>query len=140
MYDYARQRGRSLKAIVISNIGAWILFSVTCLAYLIFRFSITGRMSADVSWWGGSIYSNFLMMVKVTALYIKLLLFPSNLNFHYMIEPVHTVFNVWVILSMLTILCTVIALIYFHKRSGVIFFSLLWFLSCPRPYCQCYPG
>ena len=127
VYDYARQRGRSLKGIIRSNIGTWILFSVICLAYLIFRFSITGRMSTERSWWGGSIYSNFLMMTKATALYIKLLLFPFNLNFHHMIEPVHTVFNGWVILSILTILCSVIALIYFHKRSGVIFFSLLWF-------------
>jgi Flp pilus assembly protein TadD len=127
LYDYATRQKKSVKEFLRSHINAWLMFSLLCLAYLVLRFAITGRMSQDQGWWGGSVYSNFLMMLKATAIYLKLLLFPFELNFYYVIEPVFTLFDPRVMLSILTILLSVVTIIYFHRKNRIIFYLLLWF-------------
>jgi tetratricopeptide (TPR) repeat protein len=127
LYDYVTRQKKSVKEFLRSHINAWLMFSLLCLAYLVLRFAITGGMSQGQSWWGVSVYSNFLMMLKVTAIYLKLLLFPFELNFYYVIEPVFTLFDPRVMLSILTILLSVVTIIYFHRKNRIIFYLLLWF-------------
>lgn len=126
LYDYISEK-RGLKALVGSNIASWILFSAATLGYLVFRFQMTGRMSTVQSWWGGTPYTNFLMMAKATALYIKLLVFPFDLNLHYVIAPVRSLFEVGVIVSIVVILSTVALMAYLHKRSKAAFYLVVWF-------------
>jgi hypothetical protein len=125
LYDYVTRQKKSVKEFLRSHINAWLMFSLLCLAYLVLRFAITGGMSQGQSWWGVSVYSNFLMMLKVTAIYLKLLLFPFELNFYYVIEPVFTLFDLRVMLSILTIFLSVVVIIYFHRKNRIIFYLLL---------------
>lgn len=126
LYDVIRER-KGLKEAIRSNYPSWFLFSALCLAYLVFRFSMTGRMSTAQSWWGGTPYTNFLMMIEATAVYIKLMLFPFKLSLHYIIMPVKSFFEAGVIVSALVVLLTFGMSAYFFKRDRRVFFLLAWF-------------
>lgn len=139
LYDYASGDKKPLKELVKSNISSWMLFSVICLGYLVFRFSMTGRMSTSQGWWGGSAYANFLMMAKATAIYIRLIALPVNLTLHYLIDPVRTVFDLKVIASVLTIFSTLAAIVYFHKKNRMVFFTLVWFYLALIPIANIIP-
>jgi len=127
LYDYAVDREKPFKDFLRSHIAAWIPFLLLCMMYLLLRFFITGRMSTNQGWWGGTPYSNFLMMAKATALYLKLLIFPFQLNLHYIIEPVHTVLDTKVSLSILIILSTFALIAYYYLKNRQVFFSLAFF-------------
>jgi tetratricopeptide (TPR) repeat protein len=127
LYDYVSHRERSLKRILSAHVFRWSGFMLTAACYLVLRFSVTGRIDQEVQWYGGSLFSQFLMMIKVTALYIWLLIFPFKLSTHYMIAPVDTFLNARVLLSLFVITVSMVLLIYFHRKSGKTFFLLAWF-------------
>ncbi|MBI5493198.1 MAG: tetratricopeptide repeat protein [Deltaproteobacteria bacterium] len=139
LYDYAAQDKKPLKEIIKANIVSWALFSAVCLFYLIFRFNITGRMSTNQGWWGDSAYSNFLMMAKATAVYLRLLVLPYGFTFHYIIDPVHTFFNGAVLASAGAILLTLVLIVYFHGRNRAVSFALAWFYLALVPIANIIP-
>ena len=139
LFDYAFQRQGSIRKNLRHYLPAWMLFALICLAYLVLRFSITGRMSTNQGWWGGSPYSNFLMMGKVTAEYLRLLVFPFNLNLHYVIEPVHTVFDPKVLLSFVIILFSLAGIVYAYQKNKIVFFLTGWFYLALVPIANIIP-
>ena len=138
-YDYATSGRRPLKDTIRRNLPAWALFAVVCFLYLVFRLYITGRMSTDQGWWGGSAYSNFLMMAKATATYIRLIALPYGFTFHYIIDPVQTVFDARVLASGAVIAATIGAIVWAHFRDRMVFFSLLWFYLALVPIANIVP-
>src|SRR4030065_1071319 len=125
--DDAAGGRRPLKDTISRNLPSWALFAVVCFLYLVFRLYITGRMSTEQGWWGGSAYSNFLMMAKATATHIKLIALPYGFTFHYIIDPVQTVFDARVLASGAVIAATIRSIVWAHFRDRMVFFSLLWF-------------
>ncbi len=138
-YDYAARGGRTVRETIRKNIAGWALFAAVCVFYIAFRFYITGRMSTNQGWWGDSVYSNFLMMAKATAIYLRLMVLPYGFTFHYIIEPVHTVFDAKVLVSLAAIAATVGAMVWFHRRNRMIFFLLLWFYLALVPIANIVP-
>ncbi|MDO8425993.1 MAG: tetratricopeptide repeat protein [Deltaproteobacteria bacterium] len=125
-YDYATQN-KNLKGLARANAVSWVLFSAVCVFYLALRFNITGRMSTNQGWWGGSLYSNFLMMAKAAAVYLRLLVLPYGFTFHYIIDPVQTLLNPAVIISVAAVLFTTAVIVYSRQKNRVVFFCLAWF-------------
>jgi len=138
-YDLAVCRKAPLRKTVPARFPAWTLFLIVCAAYLALRFSVTGRMSQDQSWWGGSVYSNFLMMTKATAVYMRLLVFPFKLNLHYLIEPVNSALDPAVALSLLLIAGTLAATVYFYRKNDMLFFFFAWFFLALVPIANIVP-
>jgi tetratricopeptide (TPR) repeat protein len=127
LYDYAAREKKGFREFIGSNILSWILFTAVTLAYLVFRFQMTGRMSTVQGWWGGTPYTNFLMMLKATAVYLKLLVFPFDLNLHYIISETRTFLDAKVMASAALILSTFGLAAYLHGKSRVSFFLVVWF-------------
>lgn len=127
LYDFISEDKKGPKSVIGSNLLSWALFAAITLGYLVFRFQMTGRMSTVQSWWGGTPYTNFLMMAKATALYIKLLVFPFDMNLHYVIGPARSIFEGGVIISAGVILATIALTVFLYGRSRVSFFLLAWF-------------
>ncbi len=127
LYDYATRNRRPIFDTIKANIGSWVLFAIVCAAYMAIRASITGRMSTNQGWWGGTAYSNFLMMAEATAAYIRLMVLPYGFTFHYIIDPVYSIFAPKVVVSLVVILASVVLIIYSHFRNRLVFFSLVWF-------------
>ncbi|MBI5588394.1 MAG: tetratricopeptide repeat protein [Deltaproteobacteria bacterium] len=138
-YDYATRNRRPMKDLVRSNVLNWVLFSAVCFGYLVLRFYMTGRMSSSQGWWGGSAYSNFLMMTKAAATYLWLMVVPFKLTLHYLIKPVATVFDGWVLLSMLAILLSFVLTAYAHRKDKRVFFTLIWFYLALVPISNIVP-
>lgn len=138
-YDYAVGGRRPVKETIRKNLPAWVLFAFVCFVYMAFRLYITGRMSTNQGWWGGSVYSNFLMMAEATATYIRLMVLPYNFTFHYLIAPVHTVFDAGVLVSLAVIAATVGAIVWAHLRNRMVFFLLLWFYLALVPIANIVP-
>lgn len=139
LYDYCSAGKRPLKDIVKSNWIKWALFMAVAIFYMVFRFSVTGRMSQNQGWWGDSAYSNFLMMAKATAIYIRLMALPYGFTFHYLIDPVHTILNGAVIVSVGVILSTLLLTLYSHQKDKGVFFFLAWFYLALVPIANIVP-
>ena len=139
LYDYATANEKHFRKVLSSRIFAWITFALVCIGYLFIRYEVTGRMSSYQGWWGGSAYSNFLMMLKATALYLKLLVFPLDLKLHYDIEPVYTLLDFKVLTSMVIIIISFVIIAVSHKRNRMIFCSLLWFYLALVPIANIIP-
>jgi protein O-mannosyl-transferase len=139
LYDLVADREKTLKEHVRSHGTAWVLFTLLCLLYLVLRYSITGRMSTVQGWWGGTPYSNFLMMTKATALYLKLLVLPFSFSLHYIIEPVSTLFDAKTALSLAMIVSTLALTIYYYFRNRLIFFCLAFFYLALVPIANIIP-
>lgn len=139
LYDYASQKGKGIKDLLRSNFVSWALFSIVCAAYLVFRFQMTGRMSTTQGWWGGTVASNFLMMAKATAVYIRLIVLPVKLNLHYLIKPAYSPFDPWVLVSLITILFTLSAAVYFHFKNRMAAFFIAWFYAGLVPIANIVP-
>lgn len=139
LYDYAARNRRPVKDLIRSNILSWFLFSAVCLGYLVLRFHMTGKMSSSQGWWGGSAYSNFLMMAKATATYLWLMVAPFKLTLHYLIKPVWTVFDGWVMASLVAILASFALIAYEYRKNRMVFFSLLWFYLALVPIANIVP-
>lgn len=139
LYDYATRNRRPVKDLVMSKLPAWVLFSAVCFGYLVLRFYATGKMSSVQGWWGGSAYSNFLMMAKATATYLWLMVFPFKLTLHYLIRPVHTVFDPWVIVSLLAIVSSLVLIIWTYTVNRLVFFCLAWFYLALVPIANIVP-
>ncbi len=127
LYDYATREKKGFKEFIGSNILSWVLFTAVTVGYLFFRFQMTGRMSTVQGWWGGTPYTNFLMMLKATAVYLKLLVFPFDLNLHYIIGETRTFLDAKVMASAALIVSTFGLAAYLHGRSRVSFFLVAWF-------------
>lgn len=127
LYDYATRNRRPILDTIKANIGSWVLFTIVCAVYMVIRMSITGRMSTNQGWWGGTAYSNFLMMAEATAAYIRLMVLPYGFTFHYIIDPVYSIFAPKVVVSLVVILASIVLIIYSHFRNRLVFFSLVWF-------------
>lgn len=139
LYDYASRNKRPIVDTIKTNIASWALFSTVTLAYMVIRFDITGRMSTNQGWWGGTVYSNFLMMAEATATYIRLLIIPYDFKFHYIIEPVYSVTDPGVAASLLVILVTLAAIAYSHFKNRTVFFALGWFYLSLVPIANIVP-
>lgn len=127
LYDYVTREKKGFREFVGSNILSWFLFTAVTAGYLVFRFQMTGRMSTVQGWWGGTPYTNFLMMLKATAVYLKLLVFPFDLNLHYLIGEARTFFDAKVMGSAALIIATFGLAAYLHGKSRVSFFLVAWF-------------
>lgn len=127
LYDYATRNRRPILDTVKANIGSWVLFTIVCAVYMVIRMSITGRMSTNQGWWGGTVYSNFLMMAEATATYIRLMVLPYGFTFHYIIDPVYSISAPKVMVSLAVMLASLILIVYSHFRNRLVFFSLVWF-------------
>jgi len=138
-YDYAARSGKPLKETIRRNLPAWALFTVVCFLYMAFRLYITGRMSTNQGWWGGTAYSNFLMMAKATATYIRLIALPYGFTFHYLIDPVKSVFEPGVLASLAVIAATIGAIVWAHLRNRLVFFLLIWFYLALVPIANIVP-
>jgi len=139
VYDYATRGRKSVKELLRSRLPAWLVFSAVCFGYLVLRFYATGRMSSSQGWWGGSAYSNFLMMAKATATYLWLMVVPFKLTLHYLIKPVHTVFDAKVLVSLLAIAASLGLIIWTHRKNKLVFFSLVWFYLALVPIANIVP-
>jgi tetratricopeptide (TPR) repeat protein len=139
LYDYVAEEGIKFRKLLSSRIFAWSAFALVCLGYLYIRYEVTGRMSTYQSWWGGSVYSNFLMMLKATALYLKLLVFPFDLKLHYDIEPVYTLLDFKVLTSLVLIGVSFVAILITHSKNRMAFFSLMWFYLALVPIANIIP-
>lgn len=129
LYDLICRNDAGLRETVRKKIPAWVLFSVVMFAYLFLRYMMTGRMSLNQQgWWGGNPYSNFLMMTKAAAVYLRLLVLPVDLNLHYMISTVQTLFDAKVLISAFTLLAYLALTVYFYFRQRAVCFALAWFL------------
>ncbi|MBI5642244.1 MAG: tetratricopeptide repeat protein [Deltaproteobacteria bacterium] len=138
-YDYVTRNRRPVLDTIKANFVNWLLFSAVCLAYMVIRFNITGRMSTNQGWWGGTAYSNFLMMAEATAIYLRLMVIPYGFTFHYIIDPVYSLFDPGVMVSVFAILLSIAAIIYFHFKQRMVFFSLLWFYIALVPIANIVP-
>ncbi len=138
-YDYATRGARTAGETIRRSWPAWAGFSVLCFAYLALRFYVTGKMGSGQGWWGGTASSNFLMMAKATAIYLRLMVLPYGFTLHYMISPVHTLFDAGVMVSVAVILASVGAIVYFHFRNRLVFFLLLWFYLALVPIANIAP-
>ncbi|MCI5157798.1 MAG: tetratricopeptide repeat protein [Candidatus Electrothrix sp. AUS1_2] len=138
-FDFAVTRSTDIRRFFRSRFPAWLLFSLALFVYLVIRYRITGKFSQDQDWWGGTIYSNFLMMAKATAIYIRLLVFPVQLKLHYIITPVYSLLDSKVIFSLLLILCTFIIIFFMSRQNRIISFLLVWFYITLIPIANIIP-
>ncbi len=129
LYDIVCSGDDRLPETIRKRMPAWIVFSAVMFAYLFLRYMMTGRMDvAQQGWWGGNPYSNFLMMTKAAAIYLRLLALPVGLNLHYMISPVQTLLDAKVLVSALALLAYLALTVYFYFRQRAVCFTLAWFL------------
>jgi tetratricopeptide (TPR) repeat protein len=111
-----------------SKMARLLPFLVVATGYWLFRGRVLGGQSAGSAWWGGTPYTNFLMMFEVYARYIRLLVFPAPLS------PLHTVpvpvgwWDVRVLWGLGLFLGTVVAMIGMLRRTPWTGFFLAWFL------------
>jgi tetratricopeptide (TPR) repeat protein len=127
LYDTSFSTDRPLARTVRERLPAWLAYSIVCAVYLGIRFAVTGRMSTEATWWGGSWHGTALMMVKVTAIYLRLIVAPFELSLRYHIAPVKTLADAGFWISLLVISAYAAATAAAYKRSRVTFFFLCWF-------------
>jgi len=68
-----------------SKILGFLPFLMVALIYWSYRGKVLGGQAAGTEWWGGSAFTNFLMMLEAYAHYLRLLFFPRSLS------PLHTI-------------------------------------------------
>lgn len=108
----------------IRNLYRIVPFIVLGLVYFVVRNKIIGQISQTI-YWGGSIYTNFLAMLKVYIIYIYNILYPVNLSIEYDIKIPESIFNPIVLLS-ISILIIAARYILYNLRSKEIIFGILF--------------
>ncbi len=111
-----------------SKLARLLPFLVVAAGYWLYRGRVLGGQSAGSAWWGGTPYTNFLMMLEVYMRYIRLMAFPLALS------PLHTVpvpqglWDIRVLWGLGLFLGTVVAAIGMLRRKPWTGFFLAWFL------------
>lgn len=107
-------------------------FFLIALFYLMARYSVLGKISQKDAWWGGSMGSNFLTMLKALAGYVRLLILPFNLRVGYVVDVSKSLFDPDTLLA--AIILSVLAVLYFSfRRKKEFSFFMLWFFVCLIP-------
>lgn len=75
-----------------------------------------------------SYYSNILVQSIVTALYLKLFLFPCPLNIFHYIPPVDSIFQPLTITGALVIILLFFFILFYRKKQRLISFGISWFI------------
>ncbi|MEW6203287.1 MAG: tetratricopeptide repeat protein [bacterium] len=121
------------------TIATVIPYVIVATAYLAFRLFFIGgsalQMERPLPAW-----STFLMMIKVVALYIKLLVFPARLCADYFSIPVSASFiEKEILLSSGLIIAALAVAVYGALRNRLISFSISWFFISLLPVMNIVP-
>lgn len=101
-------------------INYYLGYILISLFYLLIRFVVLKNpLEVSVGYLQGSVTVNFMTMVKILAVYVKLMFLPFRLSADYMITPVVSVFDISFIIS--SIFLAVVGIIIFKavKRGQV---------------------
>lgn len=101
-------------------INYYLGYILISLFYVLIRFIVLKNpLEVSAGYLQGSVTVNFMTMVKILAVYVKLMFFPFQLSADYMITPVVSVFDIPFIIS--SIFLAVVGIIIFKvvKRGQV---------------------
>lgn len=79
-------------------------------------------------YWGGSPYNTFLLMMKAVADYLRLLVFPLDLQAWYIADKNVSVMNPHVLAGMILLVVLIFAVFRYRKKNPIISFSIGWFI------------
>ena len=136
------------KAKVIYKQGGYYLgFFLVLAFYLFVRFFVFFNPLKSLDYLGGSIYLTFLTMLKVFALYLKLLLLPINLCADYVVKVSSSPFEPLVAggIGLLVILLIISFKLYKWERSSelglsrLVSFAILYFFITLLPVSNIIP-
>lgn len=123
------------KKISIKTITGYIPFVLVCATYFFIHYVLLGhyRSGSQTLYIGDSIFINLMTMSKVFFTYIRLMLFPVNLNLGYYFSHVTSFFVFGMILRSLMIILMIALLYYSFKKNRKIFFLYCWILVFLMP-------
>ncbi len=102
--------------------------------YIFARFSVLGVVAQKEEWWGGSIYYNFLAMLKAIVTYLRLLLFPVNLKIGYLAGIPKFILDKDMIIAISILFLVAIVYLVLHRNKTLSFYILWFFIALVPVY------
>ena len=127
---YDRVIGRTDSRKSSARFASYIPYFVLSVFYFVFWYLILHGSNAEdkkysvLNFWGGNIYSNFLMQLVVIKKYIKLLLIPAGMSGWYEIPAPGSILNADIFISTGILTLLVLACIFKLRKESL--FSVLW--------------
>jgi len=110
----------------------YLPFLLISVFYVLARSSVTGGFAQREYWWGGGLFTNFLMTLKAVAEYIRIIVFPLNLKILYLMPAPASIFTKDM-LGAILVLSGVVAFYLLLRKKKVISFYFLWFFVALIP-------
>ncbi|MFH1800812.1 MAG: tetratricopeptide repeat protein [Candidatus Omnitrophota bacterium] len=143
-YDYFFTFGQKWKELVSqarSRYGIYFLTGLCCVG--VWFYLRQGGLTGAYPYPGGSLYTNFLTMAKVFAVYLQWILFPFHvhptLTSSFLPITAHSILEPKVLFSIGLICAYVLAVLMLRKKKKGISFSLLWFSVALLPVTNIIP-
>ncbi len=142
-YDYLMFPGNWSKIIYrkkwdFSLLKEYVPYFILSVLYLALRYFAIGRVSQQ-SYWGGGIVPTMLTMSKVFVYYTRLMFLPVNLCVDYSIPVSKTLFEPFVIFSILFIAGLLFCAFRVYKYSKLATFGIFWFIIALLPVSNIVP-
>lgn len=144
LYDYVFLK-KNLKTLFKNRINIYLLFAVLTFLYLIIRYLVLRNVPERETYmyfYGKDFITGFATMLKTIPVYLKLLILPVNLIYHYngVISDSNSILNINVILSLILIFSLFFASYILYKRYNEISFALLFILVSFLPVMNIVPS
>ena len=147
LYDLYFTQNKDKAKIIYKRGGYYLGFFLVLAFYLFVRFFVFFNPLKSLDYLGGSIYLTFLTMLKVFALYLKLLLLPINLCADYVVKVSSSPFEPLVAggIGLLVILLIISFKLYKWERSSelglsrLVSFAILYFFITLLPVSNIIP-
>ncbi|OGL41021.1 MAG: hypothetical protein A2043_01930 [Candidatus Schekmanbacteria bacterium GWA2_38_9] len=105
----------------------------------IITLSVASEKEVVKTYWGDSPYLTFLAMLGVVFDYIKLLLFPINLNVRYEVPFPPSFSDIRIIAGAILLIAFIVIFFKFRKNNKLVGFCLMWFLITLIPVSNLIP-
>jgi len=144
LYDYVFLK-KNLKTLFKNRINIYLLFAVLTFLYLIIRYLILRNVPERETYlyfYGKDFITGFATMLKTIPVYLKLLILPVNLIYHYngVISDANSILDINVILSLFLIFSLLFTSYILYKRYNEISFALLFILVSFLPVMNIVPS
>jgi tetratricopeptide (TPR) repeat protein len=144
LYDYVFLK-KNLKILFKNRINIYLLFAVLTFLYLIIRYLVLRNVPERETYmyfYGKDFITGFATMLKTIPVYLKLLILPVNLIYHYngVISDANSILDINVILSLFLIFSILFTSYILYKRYNEISFALLFILVSFLPVMNIVPS
>lgn len=112
---------------------------ITMAVFFVVVRSLVLKRVGQCGWWGGNFYYNFLSAITVIPEYIKLLIYPVDLNAFYVAKVARSAAETQVLMSIGFLVVIFASMPFIFKRSKPASFAVLWFFITLLPVSNIVP-